>query len=373
MKKIRLIINIIMFSTAIYANAGDFLRGVVYDVGLRYEGTNLSVKDFNPEQVKYDMDVLAHILRCNAVRIEGEDISRLTTATEIAHTAGLKVFFNPWKMGADAKTTAAYMKEAAKSAEKLRQKGIDLIFVAGCEYSLFSIGAFPGETFNERFHWLTSLGEHATSAEDAYAQITKHSAVLNTILADICSSVRSEFNGPVTYSSGTWEQVDWSIFDIVSLDHYRHGESDTEYLAVIERLSGEKPVVVLETGCCTYRGAAARGGEGFSILHGVDAEGHGIYENGITPVRSEQEQADYVEQQVNLLATSKDAAGVFIFVFAYPLYPYCKHGVDLDMTSYALVKTFCDTAPRSHAFPAWEPKEAFFRLGEIYTRLANDQ
>ena len=76
-------------------------RGVVYDVGLQYNLGNYSVETFNPELVKYDMSVIVNELHANTVRIEGEDISRLVRATEIAHAAGLKVFFNPWKMGAN--------------------------------------------------------------------------------------------------------------------------------------------------------------------------------------------------------------------------------------------------------------------------------
>ncbi|KAK8892646.1 hypothetical protein M9Y10_029885 [Tritrichomonas musculus] len=78
------------------------------------------------------------------------EISRLVTASDIAHKYNLKVLFNPWKMGADKETTIKYMIEASKSAEILRKKGVDIIFVAGCEYTLFSKGVYPGETLNDR-------------------------------------------------------------------------------------------------------------------------------------------------------------------------------------------------------------------------------
>jgi len=374
MNMIRLIVGILIFVTSvIFVNAGEFLRGVVYDVGLYYGGTDLSVKDFNPTQVKYDMSVISNILNCNAVRIEGEDVNRLATASEIAYEAGLKVFFNPWKMGADATTTVAYMSEAAQVAEKLRNKGGDVVFVAGCEYTLFSKGAFPGETFDERFNWLTSLWQNAASADEVFAKMAECNIRLNSILADVCEAVRAEFHGQITYSSGTWEQVDWNMFDIVGLDHYRRGESDSEYLAVVERMAGNKPVVVLETGCCAYEGAAKRGGEGFAVLQGVDSDGNGIYEGGVTPKRSENEQADYVEKQVRLLFDNEFADGVFVYVFSYPIYPFNSEGVDLDMVSYALVKSLKSSDPRSHRIPSWVPKEAFFRLGAIYTRIVNEE
>lgn len=86
----------------------DF-RGVVYDVGLKFTPESCSVDTFDIDLVKYDMSIIANILRANAVRIEGEDIHRLTAAAEAAHAAGLKIFFNPWKMNADEKAVTAYM------------------------------------------------------------------------------------------------------------------------------------------------------------------------------------------------------------------------------------------------------------------------
>ncbi len=361
---------IIFFMSLLFASAAsgnDFLRGVVYDVGLYFNGSDLSVKNFRPEQVEYDMGVISHILNCNAVRIEGEDIERLVDAARFAQEAGLKIYFNPWKMASDVDVTTEYMSQAAQAAEKLRQEGMDITFVAGCEYSLFNKGVFPGETFDDRFKWLISLG--SKPVDEALAEMKECNVKLNRVLEKLATAIRGNFKGDVTYSSGTWEMVDWSRFDIIGFDHYRHGESDEEYLSLIKSQPDGKPVMVLETGCCAYRGAAQRGGEGFAVLQGIDDNGNGIYEGGVKPERSEIEQSDYIERQVNLLAQAAD--GVFIYVFSYPIYPYSDEGVDLDMTSYALVKSFKETDPKSSMIPAWAPKDAFFRLGEVYTRLAN--
>lgn len=349
------------------------VRGVVYDVGLYYNGTTLSAPDFSTDRVAYDMNVIARILRCNTVRIEGEDIDRLTSAAEIAHAQGLKVYFNPWKMQADAEETVSYMARAAEAAEKLRAGGVDIVFVAGCEYSLFCKGAFPGETFDDRFQWLMSLFyDFGSDKKDkAAAELKRRCDDLNHILADICSAVRSHYSGPVTYASGTWETVDWSLFDIVGVDYYRRGESEADYKAGLERYrTPGKPLIVMEMGCCAYEGAAPRGGEAFAIFQGVDADGNAIYEGGVTPRRSENEQAEYVESQVTLLDEA-NADGVFVFVFSYPIYPYSDTGIDYDMISYALVKSFPEGSEQSRMMPAWQPKEAFFRLGSVYTRLAD--
>lgn len=347
------------------------VRGVVYDVGLMYNGTTLSVPEFNPAQVAYDMDVIAHILRCNAVRIEGEDINRLTQAAEMAHAQGMKVYFNPWKMQAGPQEAVSYMADAAEAAEKLRASGVDLVFVAGCEYSLFCKGAFPGDTFDERMQWLSSLFFKMGGKEEALAELERRCVELNRILAEICIAVRKHYSGPLTYSAGTWETVDWSLFDIVGVDYYRRGESDADYKAGVERYRGYgKPFVVMEVGCCAYEGASPRGGEAFAIFQGVDAEGNAIYEGGVKPRRSEDEQADYVEAQVKLLDEA-GADGVFIYVFSYPIYSYSDTGIDYDMVSYALVKSFPAGSPQSKMMPAWQPKQAFFRLGSLYTSMAD--
>lgn len=46
--------------------------------------------------------------------------------------------------------------------------------------------------------------------------------------------------------------------------------------------------------------------------------------------------------------------------------------IDYDMTSYALVRSFPATDARSQRLPAWEPKRAFFRLGEVYNAMNSE-
>ena len=49
--------------------------------------------------------------------------------------------------------------------------------------------------------------------------------------------------------------------------------------------------------------------------------------------------------------------------------PYRSTGFDQDMTAYSLVKTYPADNGRSRLMPPWEPKEAFYRLAEIYREL----
>lgn len=343
--------------------------GVVYDVGLRFTDEGTSVEPFDRALVEYDMRAIANDLHANAVRIEGEEIERLVIASRAARENGLAIFFNPWKMNVGAEATRAYLAEAAVAAEQLRSEGADIVFVTGCEYTIFCDGIFPGSSWAERGAWLGAQlgGAHLpNSAAELPPTLAEKAVELNKVLSSLAATVRASFHGPLTYSAGTWEGVDWSIFDIVGLDYYRRGQAAEDYISDLEshRCEG-KPLGVLEVGCCTYEGAAAQGDGGFVVMEGVNPDGTGIWAGGVAPTRSEQEQADYVGTQLDLLAGA-DVDAVFVFVFSFPAYRTGEGAKDLDMASYALVKTFADDDPRSREMPPWEPKEAFHRAAEFF-------
>ncbi len=345
-------------------------RGIVYDVGLRFSPSTLSVDKFNPGVVAYDMKIISDSLHCNAVRIEGEDIDRLVHASVTAHINGLKVFFNPWLMEGSANDVVSYMGKAAKAAEALRQKGIDITFVTGCEFSLFNPGIFEGKNVNERINTLSALAQLKDSIT-LNEKIEEYSIKLNDVLYRIVNKVRGYFHGPVTYSAGTWEPVDWSIFDAVGIDYYRDLQSDKEYLDGLERyFKIGKPLYVMEVGCCAFEGAAELGSTGYTICMGTDKKGNGIYLEGKVPIRNEKVQADYAEKQIRLLNES-GVNGMFIFEFSFPIAPYREKGHDADMTAYPIVKSYPPEDLRSKLLPPWEPKEAFHRISKVYKELKN--
>lgn len=366
MKKLLLILVII--ASTIQSYTMDW-RGIVYDVGLGYGDGVYSVDTLNLDVVEYDMNIISNILRANAIRIEGEDITCLAAATRLAHKANLKVFFNPWMMNATADDVVAYMSEAAKTAEKLRNEGIDITFVTGCEFTLFNKGIFEGNSVTERLQSMMKIGQYSDDPEKIKAAMDDVGAKLNNVLSDITRAVRNHFKGDVIYSAGTWEPVDWSLFDAIGIDYYRDTQTDDEYLSGLDKyFQYDKPVWVMEVGCCTFEGAAALGGGGFTVCQGVDADGNGIYTTGTPPVRSEKEQADYAEAQIRILDKS-GIEGMFIFEFSFPIAPYRENGQDADLTAYPIVKSFDKNDPRSLKMPPWEPKEAFYRVGLVYHEL----
>lgn len=344
-------------------------RGVVYDVGLRFTaGQPYSVEVFNPELAAHDINAIAKELHSNAIRIEGEEIERLVTAARIAHAAGLTVFFNPWKMNAPVAELPAYFAQAAQAAETLRVEGVDLIFVTGCEMSLFNEGIFAGSTINERIQGVIELGVAAQSNDERL--VAAKSSMLNDALKRIVTKVRDSFRGRVTYSAGMWEKVEWDLFDIVGVDHYRATETAEEYLRTLDHYRLGKPLAVMEVGCCAYEGAAKLGAGGFMLMQGTNPDGTGKFKEGIVPRRSEREQADYVDEQLRLL-TDADIDAVFIYVFSFPTFPHGEGARDFDMMSFSLVKTYPKDHEKGQAMPPWEPKEAFYRIANVYRGLSS--
>lgn len=349
--------------------------GVVYDVGLRVSGTEKStVEPFDPALVEYDMRAIANDLHANAVRIEGEEIDRLLIASRAAHQNGLAIFFSPWKMDAGFEETRAYVAKAAAAAEQLRSEGADVVFVTGCEYTIFSDGIYPGSSVFERSAWvydqLDDFGGWPNTPQGLPGLLPEKAVELNKVLAALAETARASFGGPLTYSAAIFEEVDWTIFDIAGPNYYRETQSDEDYVAGLEYFrSFGRPVAVPEFGCCAYEGGAARGARGWRVMQGINPDGSGNFADGVVPTRSEREQADYIERQLTVFA-DQDVHAAFVFVWAQPGYPTGEGAKDLDMACYSIVKVFPDDDPRSQQIPNWEPKESFRRAAEFFQKHA---
>ncbi|MER8072104.1 hypothetical protein ABTZ59_27770 [Streptomyces sp. NPDC094034] len=349
--------------------------GVVYDVGLRFGPEGLSVEPFDEALVRYDINSIAVELHANAIRIEGEVIDRLVTATRIAHAAGLTVYFNPWKMNAGLDETGTYVAEAAQAAERLRREGVDIVFLVGCELTIFTDGIYPGASYAERGAWLAEQARLAYTppgSPEAQKTLVEKAELLNVTLRSYAADVRRNFHGVVSYAAGLWEDVDWSPFDIVGLDAYRDSQTEKEYRATFRRYRKYgKPIASMEFGCCKYAGAGARGAGGFIVLQGANPDGTGIWADGIVPTRDEAEQAEYIETQIDLMTEAKVDA-LFVFEFSKPALPTGDGAKDLDMANFAIVSTYPASDPRSQQMPPWKRTEGFRRVSKIFARFATE-
>jgi hypothetical protein len=339
--------------------------GVHYDTGVHFSQNFFSRERFDHDLVRYEIHAIKHELHANAVRIIGADIDRLRFATIEAIAQGLTVFFSPWFIDRDHQDTLTLLTRAAKVAEELRNQGGNIVFVVGCEVSLFAPGFIPGANVYERVSWVLSQ-DNPGSALSPLVLGGPVSAALRSWVA----AVRPAFAGQVTYAAGTWEGVDWSMFDVIGLDHYRSDQSREEYAATLrDAASHGKPVAVTEFGCCTYRGADKLGGLGWLALDGL-ANNEPRWTAGTVPERSEETQARYITDQLDImLAEGVAAAFIFTFSNAHLLHDRTAPDRDFDMAGYSLTKQVVPQTERFRELPPWDRKQSFYAVARYFARL----
>jgi len=261
--------------------------------------------------------------------------------------------------------TLPYLAECARRAESLRTIPDNLLFVVGGECSFFLKGFIKGDDIHARIRrflrlpsllWLMLTGGRWPGKR------------LNAYLKLAAATVREHFKGPITYASGSWERVDWRLFDLVGVNYYRDaGNAKTYRRGLQPFFKHGKPVLITEFGCCTYEGAEAKGGAGWTILDGSGPR-RKIKGN---PRRSEETQARYLGELLELFA-GEPLEGVSVYDFAAYYLP-CDDNPewDLDMASYGVVKVLPEgRAAASSADLPWEPKVAFQVVADHYRAMA---
>lgn len=311
---------------------------------------------FDADEVRRDMAAIAGDLHATAVRISGDDPDRILAAGRHAAAAGLDVWFSPFPYDLAPDELVRYLTGAAERAEELR-RAVDreVVLVLGCELTLFSKGFVPGEGLAGRTGTMTDPATWSTP--ERRAPLLAGFQRARDVQREAVAAARLVFGGRITYAAGLWEQVDWELFDIVAVDAYRDASNAARYaddLRAYHRFG--RPVVVTEFGCCTYRGAADRGGLGWTIVtedRSIPTE----YE------RFEPEQVKYLHE-LDAVFDAEGIAGAFWFTFAGFALPHRPDDPahDLDVASYGLVAIKPDGG--------WEPKLAFHALAALYGQPA---
>jgi len=324
------------------------LRGVNYDVGIEFTPQYHSRPTFDPATTARDLTAIRDELHANAVRISGTDPTRLAAAGRTALDLGLEVWLSPHLHDRGPDELVEYTAECAVLAEQLRRDKPRLVFLVGCELTLFSSGILRGDNVLERLRNPLTLVR--------LKWLGSHNKPLNVLLARLEETVRARFAGPVSYASVPLEAVDWSRFDYVGIDYYRAAKNRDSYGARLARhFSAGKPVVVTEVGCCAYQGAQDKGAMAWAI---VDPSSDPPRFAG-TFHRDEELQAHEV---VDMLRTLENAGveGAFVFTFAAPVLTHSNDPrYDLDLASYALVKSYPDGT--------WQPKAAYHSVASYYS------
>ncbi|MEV6829994.1 hypothetical protein [Amycolatopsis sp. NPDC051102] len=327
-------------------------KGIGYDTGLARGGR--FNRPFDPDLVRRELTIIRDDLHCTAVRLIGTDLDRIEFAAGEAAALGLEVWFSPFPWDRTPAEILDLLADGASRAERLRRTGAEVVFVTGAELSLFNHGFLPGDDIPARIAQLMASPELRDGLP----------ARVNEFLARAVEGVRARFGGRVTYAAVPLERVDWTPFDIVSVDAHRSKEVEHLYREGVRSLvAAGKPVAITEFGVTPYRGAAdlgARCGEILEYEGDVPLRLTGEY------VRDEQEQARYLRELVEIFTEEGvDAAFACTFV-CYGLVHRADPRVDLDMASWGVVKVLENGTGQTYPGVPWEPKAAFGALAGCY-------
>jgi hypothetical protein len=284
--------------------------GINYDTGLTADG-DCTRKRFDDAVVQRELQIIASDLHATAVRVSGDDPQRLARAGQHALAAGLELWFSPVPVNLEPGALPGYFARCASEAEQLRRAHDgQVVLVLGCEISLWCAGFFPGDSVLDRIATVTDPDLHRKP--DIMAALGSGLERARHTLGDVVHAARVKFAGPVTYAAAPWETVDWDLFDLVSVDAYRDADNAAGYrdaLRAFRRFG--KPVAVTEFGCCTYRGAASRGGMGWMI---ADEKCDPPVISG-TYERDEEEQVRHLRDMLAIYE-AEDIDSAFWFTFA---------------------------------------------------------
>ncbi len=343
----------------VHYDTGTVFRGPGYAISTRRSALDMSV-------VRRELEIIRDDLHANAVRIVGSDVGPMTAVAEIALGLGLEVWFSPALFEYSPDETTARLVAAATAAARLETAHPGrVIFVAGSELTLFMPGILAGRSVTDRLQRLK--GDPAQLGNGK----------LDEYLAALVPRLRAGFDGPLTYASLTFEQVDWGPFDYVGVDHYREARTKERYVEMLEPfLATGQPVIVTEFGMRTYHGAESSGALGFGVtdttrlaLHRLPVIGRFVRPRlKGTFQRDEAMQAREIVETLDELERS-GVAGALLSTFVTPEgYTDDDPRYDLDMDSMSLVKSL-PGGRHGTVYPdvRWEPKQSFSAVADFYS------
>jgi hypothetical protein len=334
---------------------------MTYDTGFIRNG-EISRKRFDPGVVSRELAIIRDDLYCNAVQLIGGDPERLELAAGYAAELGLEVWFSPYPLELSPGEILPLFADCAERAERVRKRGAEVVFVAGVELSIMNQEFMPGDSVDER------LGLLLSDPDRRRERLAEVSARVNDFLGKAVAVVRERFRGRVTYAAIPVEGVDWTPFDIVSVELIRSAEVAGQFREGVRSLvGGGKPAAITGFGTAAYRGAGDRGGRVMEVLE---------YDEGtVTPVRLDGEyvrdeagQAAYLAELLEIF-DAEGVDGAFVFLFALDNLPHRPDGdprLDLDLASLGIVKMLEGRRGDTYPDMAWEPKAAFTAVAECY-------
>jgi hypothetical protein len=341
-------------------------KGIAYDTGLYEPGRRTSERldsrpGFDADVVRRELTIIRDDLHCTAVQIIGGDPARLEVAAQHASELGLEVWYSPYPIGLGVDEMRALFAECAEHAERLRARGAKVVFVMGVELSVMSSAFLPGDTIDDRVARLLS-------DPDRPQRMAAMNAHLDSFLREAASIVRARFSGDVTYAAIPFEQVDWELFDIVTLELIRSAEVADRFRDGVRSLvqSHTKPVAVTGFACATWHGAPDVAPTSMSIAQ-VDGHTGGLRLNGVYQ-RDERGQAEYLADLLDIFGT-EGVDSTFVHLFALHNYPHRPDGDprdDLDLASPGIVAVLEEDHGTAYPDMPWQPKQSFAAVAAHY-------
>jgi hypothetical protein len=335
-------------------------KGIAYDTGFIYKGS-VSRERFDSAVVRRELAIIRDDLHCNAVQVVGGDPDRLELAARHAAELGLGVWFSPSPLELAPGEILSLFTDCAERAERLRESGAEVVFLAGIELTIMDRGFVPGNTLQERLSCL--LGDPGR-----HERLTEVSACFNEFLVRAVAEIRERFGGRITYASIPFERPDWTLFDIVAVELIRTPEIAGQYRDGVRSLvAGGKPVAITGFGTCAYVGAGDRGARAMEIVEYDEVTQTPLRLDG-EYIRDEAGQAANIREVLEI----SDAEGVdstFIWLFELCNFPHRPDGDprdDLDLASPAIVKTLERRHGDTYPDMTWEPKAAFTAIADCY-------
>ncbi|MGW7415451.1 abortive phage infection protein [Streptomyces sp. NPDC054863] len=331
--------------------------------GLTHRGVGYEVEDgefpetgWHSGRMRRDVRVIADELHASSVSVFGTGVERLAATASEAAERGLHVWLQPRLADVPHAEILDHLAETGRVAERLRRQGAKVELSVGCEFVLFVPGIVPGANAVERIKNLTEGNFDPERMARRLREFTARAA----------RTGRSVFHGPLTYGAAEGDDVDWRLFDVVSVNYYGYHAQRSGYVEDLKPyLRWGKPVAVTEFGTCTFKGAPEQGGMGWdSVDYTKDPP-----EIVGALVRSERAQAAYLTDVLDVFESMNlYAAQAYQFVTSDA--PHRPHDPlhDLDLASYSLVKSLWQQPGRPTADWHWERKEAFHALARHYGR-----
>lgn len=218
--------------------------------GIIYMQESIGFLKKPPETMRKDIRMMKEELHANTVRLEGFEPIVFDIA-EMAKDVGLDVWIQP--KFRDIVPTSVYLEKVQRLAQRAEEMGHDT-FITGGELSL----ELNFET-QETEDYIERTGDFE---QHVFRPLRENPERFQQFLALLVETIRENFSGRVTYSSGSWEfdLVPWELFDMVMNNQFYWERTLEDFPRLLEEIKKfGKPALQGECGFLTIDKAMEAG------------------------------------------------------------------------------------------------------------------